>query len=56
MLDEISGNVHTSTGAMAVDELVFLVFGLFYLLICFGVFEDLYFVVDFEVKSDFLIS
>ena len=55
MFDEIAGDVHAGTGSVAVDELILLVFGLFYLLVGFGVLEDLYFVVDLEVESDFLV-
>ena len=55
MFDEIAGDVHAGTGAVAVDELVLLVFGLFYFLVGFGVLEDLYFVVDLEMESDFLV-
>lgn len=47
MLDEVAGDVHAGSGSRAVDELAFLVFGLFYLLVGLGVFEDLYFVIDF---------
>ena len=55
MFDEITGDVHAGTGAVAVDELVLLIFGLFYFLVGFGVLEDLYFVVDLKVESDFLV-
>lgn len=55
MFDEIAGDIHAGTGAMAVDELFLLVFGLFYFLVGFGVLKDLYFVVNLEVESDFLV-
>lgn len=56
MLDEITSDIHTGTGSMAVYELSFLVLGLFNLLVGLGVLKDLYFIVDLEVESNFLIS